>query len=238
MLENVTKKLYPAKKVILILIIYNEQSSKFFLRKRLFLSMIDHWVNEKLNKKIIYISEYVPKNISANTITLVGFIIGLFAVSFISIKYYILGLVLIIINRFCDGLDGVIARRNGTTSLGGYLDITCDFIFYSAVIFGFALADQKHNSLAAIFLLFSFVGTGTSFLAFAAIEKKHNLFLSERGQKAFYYDRGIVEGTETIAFFVIICLLPEYFPIFGIIFGFLCWLTVCGRIFSAYFYLR
>ena len=149
-----------------------------------------------------------------------------------------MGLVLIIINRIFDGLDGAIARRNGVTSLGGYLDITCDFIFYSAVIFGFALAEPEQNSFAAIFLLFAFVGTGTSFLAFAAIGKKHNLFLEERGEKAFYFKRGIIEGAETIAFFIIVCLFPEYFSIVAKIFGLLCWITVFGRAYSAYILLR
>ena len=200
--------------------------------------MIDHLANRLLNKKIEYISKYIPHNISANAITLIGFFIGLLAVFFISIRFYFLGMVLIIINRFFDGLDGAVARRNGITSLGGYLDITCDFIFYSAVIFGFALAEPNQNSFAAIFLLFSFVGTGTSFLAFAAIEKKQNLFPSERGEKAFYYKRGLVEGIETIAFYIIVCLFPENFSIVAIIFGLFCWLTVIGRIYSAYFLLN
>ena len=139
--------------------------------------MIDDWANRLLCKQIKNVSDYIPHYISANAITIIGFFIGLLAVSFISIKFYFMGLVLIIINRIFDGLDGAIARRNGVTSLGGYLDITCDFIFYSAVIFGFALAEPEQNSFAAIFLLFAFVGTGTSFLAFAAIGKKHNLFL-------------------------------------------------------------
>ena len=200
--------------------------------------MIDQYANQILKKKFELISEYIPNKISANSITLIGFVIGFFAVYCVSIKYYLSGLVLILINRFFDGLDGVIARKNGVTKLGGYLDITCDFIFYSAVIVGFAFADLKQNSLAAIFLLFSFVGAGTSFLAFAAIEKEYNLFSNERGKKAFYYNRGIVEGTETIVFYIIVCLFPENFPIVASIFGLLCWLTVVVRICSAYFLLR
>ena len=200
--------------------------------------MIDYWTSGLLRKQIEYVSDYIPQNISANAITLIGFFIGLLGVSFISIKFYFLGLVLIIINRIFDGLDGAIARKNGVTSLGGYLDITCDFIFYSAVIFGFALAEPKQNSFATIFLLFSFVGTGTSFLAFAAIKKKHNLFLDGRGEKAFYFKSGIIEGTETIVFFIIVCLFPENFSIAAKIFGFLCWITVLGRACSAYYLLR
>ncbi len=200
--------------------------------------MLDHWANRLLQKKIEYISECIPNNISANSITLLGFLIGLVAASFISFKYYLLGIILIIINRFFDGLDGAIARKKGSTSFGGYLDITCDFIFYSAVIIGFALSEPKQNSLASIFLLFSFVGTGTSFLAFAAITKKNDILLREKSKKAFYYMKGLVEGTETIAFYIIVCFFPEFFPIIAIIFGCLCWVTVGGRIYSAYILLR
>ncbi len=50
----------------------------------------------------------------------------------------------------------------------------------------------------------------------------------------FYYSSGLIEGSETIAFYIMICIFPEYFSIIGVIFGFLCWITVLGRIFSAY----
>ena len=48
---------------------------------------------------------------------------------------YLLALVVILFNRFLDGLDGAIARRDGISDFGGFLDICCDFIFYSAVVF-------------------------------------------------------------------------------------------------------
>jgi len=200
--------------------------------------MVDNWANKFSNPIILRISAFVPKNVSANKITIIGFLIGLIAVLLIFFKLYYLALIMILINRFFDGLDGAIARRNGATSFGGYLDITCDLIFYSAVIFGFALADPGKNGLASLFLVFSFVGTGTSFLAFAAISKKHDLFSKDRGYKAFYYARGLVEGTETILFYIIICLFPEYFPLLAVIFGIICWVSVFGRIGSAYFMLR
>jgi len=200
--------------------------------------MVDHWANLFLSKKMDYISSYVPYYISANLITVTGFAIGLFAATLIYLKFYILGLVMVIANRFFDGIDGAVARRNGITSFGGYLDILCDFIFYSAVIFAFAMSNPEKNSLVSVFLVFSFVGTGTSFLAFAAIVNRYDLLLKKRIQKAFFYMRGFVEGTETILFFVIVCFFPDYFPVFALIFGILCWITVFGRIGYAYYLLR
>ena len=200
--------------------------------------MVDSLVNTIVHSTMEDIAEFVPHQISADTITLVGFGIGMIAVPLLWIKIYSLALVFILINRFFDGLDGAVARRNGITSLGGYLDITCDFIFYSAVILGFALADPEKNSLVATFLIFSFIGTGTSFLAFAVVAEKHGISSGAHGQKAFYYLEGLAEGTETILFYIIICLFPEYFPALAVIFGSICWLTVIGRFGSAYSLLR
>jgi len=40
--------------------------------------------------------------------------------------------------------------------------------------------------LTATFLIFSFIGTGTSFLAFAVIAEKHGISSAAHGQKAFF----------------------------------------------------
>ena len=118
--------------------------------------MVDSWVNRLVHPTMDDLASYVPSQISANSITLVGFGIGLLAVPLLWIKLYYTALALIFVNRFFDGLDGAVARRNSVTNLGGYLDISCDFIFYSAVILGFALAEPEKNSLAATYLIFAF----------------------------------------------------------------------------------
>ena len=200
--------------------------------------MVDRWANTLVHPTMDEIVVYVPRQITANNITFTGFAIGLLAVPLLWIELYPAALIMILVNRFFDGLDGAVARRNGVTNLGGYLDITCDFIFYSAVIFGFALADPDKNSLPATFLIFSFIGTGSSFLAFAVIAEKHGISSAAHGQKAFYYLGGLTEGTETIILYIVICLFPQYFPVFAIVFGSLCWLTVIGRFGSAYSLLR
>ena len=200
--------------------------------------MVDRWANTFVHPTMEDIAAHVPRNISANSITFAGFAIGLLAVPLLWIELYTMALALILVNRFFDGLDGAVARRNGITSFGGYLDITCDFIFYSAVILGFALADPEKNGLTASFLIFSFIGTGSSFLAFAVAAEKHGISSEAHGQKAFYYLGGLAEGTETILFYIIICLFPEHFPTLAVIFGSICWLTVVGRFGSAYSLLR
>lgn len=168
----------------------------------------------------------------ANAVTISGFVIGMAAWCALAARAYPLALVLILCNRLADGLDGAVARRNGLTDLGGYLDIVLDFIFYAGVPFFFAVG-QPDLAVAGCFLVFSFVGTGSSFLAFATIAAKRGLDTPTRGRKSFYYLGGLTEGTETIGFFILICLLPQNFGLFAWVFGSLCWLTTLSRVLLA-----
>jgi phosphatidylglycerophosphate synthase len=170
--------------------------------------------------------------ITANQVTVAGFACGLAAMAAIALQSYGLGLLLLLANRLADGVDGALARRNGATDLGGYLDIVLDFIIYSGAAFAFALAQPDH-AVAAAFLIFSFMGTGSSFLAFAIFAAKRKLDGEETANKSFYYLGGITEGTETILLFVIVLLFPEWFPAAAYLYGTLCWLTTVGRIGAA-----
>ncbi|HET6158304.1 MAG TPA: CDP-alcohol phosphatidyltransferase family protein [Dongiaceae bacterium] len=172
------------------------------------------------------------QRVTANQITVAGFVCGLAAMAAIAVQSYGLGLLLLLANRLADGVDGALARRIGATDLGGYLDIVLDFIIYSGAAFAFALA-QHDNALAASFLIFSFMGTGSSFLAFAIFAAKRKLEGDTATNKSFYYLGGITEGTETILLFVIILLFPGWFPVAAYVYGTLCWLTTVGRIGAA-----
>ena len=170
--------------------------------------------------------------LTAYQVTVAGFACGLAAMAAIALQSYGLGLLLLLANRLADGVDGALARRNGATDLGGYLDIVLDFIIYSGAAFAFALAQPDH-AVAAAFLIFSFMGTGSSFLAFAIFAAKRKLDGEEAANKSFYYLGGITEGTETILLFVVVLLFPGWFPAAAYIYGTLCWLTTVGRIGAA-----
>jgi len=167
--------------------------------------------------------------ISADVLTAIGFTIGVAAMPAIATEHYAIGLLLVLVNRLFDGLDGAVARATSPTDRGAYLDIVFDFLFYSAVVFAFALA-RPANARAGAFLIFSFVGTGASFLAFAAIAAKRSLTTTARGSKSIYYLGGLTEGTETILAFIVFCLVPAGFPAEAYVFGALCWITTVSRI--------
>lgn len=176
--------------------------------------------------------------ISPDGITLIGFAIGVLALPFLALGWYLAALVAIVLNRLLDGLDGALARRRGLTDAGGFLDIALDFLFYALVPFGFALADPALNALPAAWLLFAFIGTGSSFLAFATLAAKHDIDNPGYAHKSFYYLGGLTEGTETFLLFVLFCLFPAHFAWLAWVFGALCWLTTATRIWSGYLTLK
>src|SRR5262245_64097962 len=112
--------------------------------------------------------------VPANGVTVAGFAAGLLAIPCLAAEWYGLALIAILVNRLADGLDGAVARHTTLTDFGGYLDIVCDFIVYAGVAFGFALA-RPANAVPAAFLILAFVGTGTSFLAFAILAAKQGV---------------------------------------------------------------
>ena len=195
----------------------------------MFDATLRRFIDPPLNRAGLFLHH---AGISANSVTAAGFAIGMAAMPALAFGHLDIALACILLNRLADGLDGAIARQAGPTDLGGYLDIVLDFLFYSAVPFGFALMMQE-NTLAAAFLIFSFVGTGSSFLAYAIVAEKKRLSTDIRGKKSFYYLGGLTEGGETIGFFILICLLPQYFNEMAWIFGGLCWITTATRIWAA-----
>ena len=175
----------------------------------------------------------VKAGLSANGVTLIGFAMGVGAMAALAGQVYWAALVLIGFNRLMDGLDGAVARQGGGGSdFGGFLDIVLDFIVYAGVIFAFAVGRPEH-ALVAAFLVFSYMGTGASFLAYAIIAAKREVTTEERGRKSFYFLGGLAEGTETALVMAFICIMPDWFPWIAIGYGAVCWLTTLGRIMAA-----
>lgn len=171
--------------------------------------------------------------VRANAITALGFLMGLLAMVMIGMRHYEYATIFLILNRFLDGVDGAIARHSHLSDFGGFFDIVCDFIIYSGLVFSFAIANPQ-NSFSAAFLIFSFIGPITSFLAYATLAAKQQIHCERRGKKSFYYLGGICEGTETAAVLIVMCLVPEIFPELCFVYGILCWLTTVGRIYQAW----
>lgn len=170
--------------------------------------------------------------ITANQITLAGAFAGGAAGIVIALGLYLPGLALILISRLLDGLDGAVARATRPTDFGGYLDIVCDYVFYLSVPIGFAFANTQHLPYALI-LTASFTLTAVSFLGYAAVAGRRGVTTESHGPKSFFYSTGLAEGFETIAAFILMCLLPDQFPIIASVLVVLCLVTVVQRTLTA-----
>jgi phosphatidylglycerophosphate synthase len=177
--------------------------------------------------------------VTPNQLTMTGFAIGLLAIPFLALQWWYLALTVILCNRILDGLDGALARYQGSSSsAGGFLDICLDFLFYAAVPVGFALGDTAQNALPAAILLAVFIGTGSSFLAFAIPAEKYQLVKPQFEYKSFYYLHGLTEGTETVLIFIAFCIWPEHFPWLAYGFAIAASITVFTRIYGGYYTLK
>lgn len=172
--------------------------------------------------------------VSANMVTLLGLGLGLLAATLIALGWPQLSLLPLLASRLADGLDGAVARATQKSDFGGYLDIAADFLFYAAVPLAFVLNDPATNGAAGAFLLASFYFNGTSFLGYAILAEKRGMQTTAQGVKSLYYSNGILEGTETIGFFILLCLFSGSFPLMAWVFGSLCFAGGALRIYAAH----
>ena len=172
----------------------------------------------------------VRLGLGADAISLAGFAVGMGAATAIALQHDWVGLALLLISRLMDGLDGAGARATQPTDRGGFLDITLDFLFYASIPLAFAIAEPAQNALPAAVLLVAFIGTGSSFLAFAAVAEKRKLQSLAFPDKSFYFLGGLTEATETILAFTAMCLWPQWFPYIAYGFAVLCGITIAIRI--------
>ena len=172
----------------------------------------------------------VRRGVGADAITLAGFAIGMAAAAAIAFGYFGWGLALLLASRLADGLDGAVAQLTQTTDRGAFLDIALDFLFYASIPLAFAIAAPAANALPAAVLLAAFIGTGSSFLAFAVLAERRGLASAAYPQKGFFYLGGLTEATETLICFALMCLWPEHFAWWAYGFALLCGFTTAGRI--------
>lgn len=171
---------------------------------------------------------------TANAMTLVGLGLGLTAAALLAMGAPgWVALFPLLAGRIADGLDGALARATVKTDFGGYLDIESDFLFYGAIPLAFVLRDPGLNGVAGAFLLTSFYVNGATFLGYAVLAEKRGLQTLAQGEKSLYFSAGLLEGTETIAFFSALCLWPHAFAPLAWGFGTLCFVTALSRVLLA-----
>lgn len=196
--------------------------------------MLDRYARTLIDPPLNQIgSGLAARGMTADGVTLIGLGLGLLAALLIALGAPGWALFPLLASRLADGLDGAVARATRKTDFGGYLDIAADFLFYGTIPLAFVLSDPTANGAAGAFLLAAFYFNGTSFLGYAILAEKHGQQTDAQGQKSLYYSNGLLEGTETIVFFVILCLFPTLFSPLAWVFGALCFVTATLRIYAA-----
>lgn len=191
-----------------------------------------------LYKQIQKLAKLIVKmKISANTVTVVGFIIGLLSINFLAIESYGWALFCILLNRFFDILDGAVAKAGKTTDFGVFLDASLDYIFYAGVIFGFALANPEQNAIAATFLMFGFIASASALLSYAIIAYQNKTQTQQAFSESPFYLGGIAQGFETFITLVVLCIVPKLFMPLAVILGIFCFIKAVSVVVSAYYVL-
>lgn len=177
--------------------------------------------------------------IHPNLISVSAMVIGLGSVAAISGQWYWLGLLLWAINRILDGLDGVVARVHQKQSdFGGYLDLFLDFIIYLGVPLGFIAAMPTTGNLwAGLFLITSYVLNTISWATLAALLEKRQRHTVNR-LTSMEMPTGLIEGAETIVFYTLFYLLPDYVAVLFTAMAILVLFTASQRVWWAYWNLK
>ncbi|GAC1573544.1 MAG: CDP-alcohol phosphatidyltransferase family protein [Candidatus Dormibacteria bacterium] len=144
--------------------------------------------------------------IGPGAVTAVGLLVGLGACAAAASSIWVPALGLWLLNRALDGLDGAVARRTTPSDLGGMLDFLADFVVYGGFILAVAIA-EPHARVAASALLVAYLLNNVALLSFAALIEKRRLGLGD--ERSLRFTAGLTEGTETIAAYIALCLLPR-----------------------------
>ena len=199
--------------------------------------MLDPFMRRLIDPPLKGVAAIWPRRVSANQITIFGFVLGVGCFLAIATNSLTAALILLGLNRLADGLDGAVARAQSPSELGAYLDIVADFALWGLLPIGFIILDSN-NSVAAAVLLSSFSMSMTVFLAFSIMAEKRGLETDAQGRKSFFYVAGLAEGTETIAFFAIVIIWPEAFIPAAFVYAGIVYVSVIGRVASSYLILK
>jgi len=170
----------------------------------------------------------------ADHLTWLGFALGIACAVAIAQASYAVALALMLASRLCDGLDGALARLTQPTDRGAFLDITLDFLFYAGVPLAFAVAGPAERALPAATLLAAFVGTSSSFLAFAVFAERRSLASDAYPRKGLFYLGGLTEASETLLCFALMCLWPQHFAWWAYGFALMCAVTIATRVLAGW----
>lgn len=164
------------------------------------------------------------------TLTLAGLVAGAGAAVAAGLARWTPALVLFLVSRVADGLDGPVARQGGGgTELGGLLDILADFAVYGGFVAGCAVGRPDARVACAVLLLAYYLN-GSAFLAFSSVAERRGLQRPFADERSLTFLRGLAEGTETTVAHSLMALLPDHLATIAWVFAGVVGVTVLQRV--------
>lgn len=173
--------------------------------------MLDHRLRSTKERLLTPLAAPCAGRVPVAVVTMTGFAFCVSAGGLAWAGQPILALISWLIGRFLDGLDGVIARADGSASdLGGYVDFLLDTIGYAVVALGVAAAadDRAMWIIVAILIATFYVNSVSWLLLSSLLEKRAAGAASRAAPTSVTMPPGLVEGTETILLFAIALAFP------------------------------
>ena len=173
--------------------------------------MFDQLLRELKDRLLAPLARLIGPRVSPSTISILAFAAGLGAGWAVVGRRNDVALILWLVNRVLDGLDGTHARVHGVQSdFGGYLDIVLDFVVYAAIPIAIVIADGTVAlALACAVLLGAFVVNSASWMYLAAILERRQVGAIARGElTTITMPPGIIAGAETIVFYALFLVMP------------------------------
>ena len=193
--------------------------------------MRDAALRAKKDEFMVPLAQTFCATVHPNVVSLIAMGMGLLAAAAVIQERYWLGLLLWLLNRLLDGLDGVIARVHGKQSdFGGYLDLLFDFVIYLVIPIAFlSAAPTVFNLWAGIALISVYVLNIISWTVLGALLEKRHMQSPSR-LTSMEMPTGLIEGAETIAVYTLFFFFPGYIGYIFFIFAALVLVTAGQRV--------
>lgn len=172
------------------------------------------------------------RGVTGNALTGVSLGIGLLCLVAIALGLNALGLVLWLVNRLLDGLDGEVARLRGeTTEFGAFVDIVADFLMYGGFLVALAI-QHPDTRLSLAVLFFAYYLNGSIFLALSGMLQR--IGIERETERGLHFRRSLTEGFETIIAGVLFLTFPHHVSLVAWIFAAMVFVSSAQRLWDGW----